>query len=241
MSEVLLELDNVTAGYGETTVLQNVSFLIHKNEKVSLIGRNGVGKTTFLSTMMGLVDLHSGVIRYKGENISSFSPYQRARIGLGLVPQTRDIFTSLSVEENIIAGMSKDASLQEAYDLFPRLYERRKNGGGQLSGGEQQMLSVARTMIGEPEFLMLDEPLEGLAPVICNMLMKTFNQVANDGKHTVLLVEQHAQLALDFSDRTIILDNGVIVYDGASQHLCDHKDILEKYIGVGLEDKIEGH
>ncbi len=168
-------------------------------ERLAIIGRNGVGKTTLLATIMGLTRLPCG--RDPPGTARRSSGCRRisgAGLGLGLVPQTRDIFPSLTVEENLIAGMRGDATLEEAYALFPRLKERRRNGGGQLSGGEQQMLAIARTLMGRPTLLMLDEPLEGLAPVICDMLMGVFERLAERRPHTVILVEQHAELALEF-------------------------------------------
>lgn len=236
MTEPILSLDNVVAGYGDTTVLHGISFAVPAGERLAIIGRNGVGKTTLLKTVMGLTRLHSGEVRMSGEVINKVPPHRRAGTGLGLVPQTRDIFPSLSVEENLLSGMKGDAALEEAYALFPRLKERRRNGGGQLSGGEQQMLAIARTLMARPSVLMLDEPLEGLAPVICDMLMETFETLAADGRHTLLLVEQHTELALAFADRVIILDAGAIVHDGPAQTLRDDPAILERHVGVGLAE-----
>lgn len=234
MSDPILELDNVTAGYGDTHVLEGLSLKVTKGERLTIIGRNGVGKTTTLATIMGLTRLHSGSIRLRGQDITKMQTYQRSHAGLGLVPQTRDIFKSLSVEENLIAAMRGDASLDEAFELFPRLAERRNNDGEQLSGGEQQMLSIARTLMTRPEIILLDEPLEGLAPVICDMLMEVFETLAADNKHTLILVEQHTELALSFAERAIILDNGAIVFEGAAQEIHDNPEILDRHVGVGL-------
>ncbi|MCL4675030.1 MAG: ATP-binding cassette domain-containing protein, partial [Pararhodobacter sp.] len=181
-----------------------------------------------------LTRLHDGLIRYKGRDLRALAPYRRTALGLGLVPQTRDIFPSLTVEENLIAGMRGDASLDEAYTMFPRLKERRRNGGGQLSGGEQQMLSIARTLMGGPDLLLLDEPLEGLAPVICDMLMDTFERLAKDGRHTIVLVEQHTDLALSFAQHVIILDAGAVVFDGTAQALRLDPGVLYRHVGVGV-------
>ena len=234
MADTVLELDGVVAGYGDTTVLQGISLSVPQGKRVAIIGRNGVGKTTLLATIMGLTRLHRGKVRYRGRDLRNLAPYRRAALGLGLVPQTRDIFPSLTVEENLIAGLRGDASLDEAYALFPRLKERRRNGGGQLSGGEQQMLSIARTLMGQPELILLDEPLEGLAPVICDMLMETFDRLAADGRHTLVLVEQHTDLALAFAEHVVILDAGAVVFNGSALTLRRDPGILERHVGVGL-------
>lgn len=236
MADPILSLSNVVAGYGDTTVLHGLTFDVSKGQRLAIIGRNGVGKTTLLSTIMGLTRLHSGTVAVGGADVSRMAPHRRAGVGLGLVPQTRDIFPSLSVEENLLSGLRGDATLDEAYALFPRLKERRRNGGGQLSGGEQQMLAIARTLMGRPSVLMLDEPLEGLAPVICDMLMETFETLASDGRHTLLLVEQHTELALAFAERVIILDAGEIVHDGSAEALRADPGVLDRHVGVGLVD-----
>lgn len=233
MSETVLALENVTAGYGQTHVLRELSLSISRGERLAVIGRNGAGKTTMLATIMGLTRLHSGRITLAGTDISRHSPHRRSMLGLGLVPQTRDIFPSLTVEENLTVVMRGDASLEEAYALFPRLKERRRNGGTQLSGGEQQMLSIARTLMTEPGIVLLDEPLEGLAPVICEQLMHAFEQLAADGRRTVMLVEQHASAALAFATRAVVITNGTIVYDGSAAALRQQPELLERHIGVG--------
>ncbi|PXA85194.1 ABC transporter ATP-binding protein [Caulobacter sp. D4A] len=232
MSEAVLSLKDVTAGYGQTHILRGLSLSVSRGERVAVIGRNGAGKTTMLSTVMGLTRLHGGRVSLGGEDISRFSPHQRSIRGLGLVPQTRDIFPSLTVEENLTVVMRGDASLEEAYALFPRLKERRRNGGTQLSGGEQQMLAIARTLMTEPGIILLDEPLEGLAPVICEQLMTAFEQLAADGRRTVILVEQHAVAALAFATRAVVLANGSIAYDGSAAALKQQPELLERHIGV---------
>lgn len=234
MAEPLLSLTDLRAGYGPTQILQGITLDVAQGERLALIGRNGVGKTTLLATIMGLTTLHGGTLRWNGAPIGALAPHRRAALGLGLVPQTRDIFKSLTVEENLIAGLRGDASIDEAYALFPRLKERRSNGGGQLSGGEQQMLAIARTLMGRPTLLMLDEPLEGLAPVICDMLMGVFERLAADGRTTVILVEQHAGLALGFADRGVILEAGRIVHAGDAKTLRADAAVLGRYLGVGL-------
>ncbi|PYB72279.1 ABC transporter ATP-binding protein [Rhizobium wuzhouense] len=227
-----LSLQNVTAGYGQTHILRNLSLRIIRGERVAVIGRNGAGKTTMLSTVMGLTRLHGGRVSLGEEDISRLSPHQRSMRGLGLVPQTRDIFASLTVEENLTAVMRGKSTLDEAYALFPRLKERRRNGGTQLSGGEQQMLTIARTLMTEPDVVLLDEPLEGLAPVICEQLMQAFEQLAADGRRTVVLVEQHASAALAFATRAIVITNGSIVYDDSAAALKQQPELLERHIGV---------
>jgi len=232
----VLEVDGVNAGYTDTHVLNNISFNVAEGERLAITGRNGVGKSTLLNTLMGLTSLHSGTIKLRGQAIHHLSAHKRAASGFGLVPQTRDIFPSLSVEENLLAGLKTRGSIDEAYELFPRLKERRKNGGAQLSGGEQQMLSIARTLMGKPDVIMLDEPLEGLAPIICDMLMEVFSKLSADKKITIILVEQHVELALEFSDRMLILDSGEIVFHGDTSHVRANPSILEQHIGLGIVD-----
>ncbi|SPF80940.1 ABC transporter ATP-binding protein [Pseudoprimorskyibacter insulae] len=231
MTEILTFTD-VTAGYGPTHVLRGVSLSIHKGERLAIIGRNGAGKTTLMATMMGLTRMHGGQITLNGQRIDRLPPFKRNALGLGLVPQTRDIFKSLSVEENLLAANGTMA-LEEAYALFPRLKERRRNGGGQLSGGEQQMLAIARTLMTEPQVILLDEPLEGLAPVICEHLMDVFDKLAQSGR-TLLLVEQHAEAALSFASRAVLMSNGAIVHDGPSDELKQAPDLLHRHVGLAL-------
>ena len=233
MDEPALELDGVCAGYGHTQVLEAVSFRLAVGERLALIGRNGVGKTTLLATAMGLTRLTRGTVRLGGEDVTALPTHRRSARGLGLVSQTRDIFPSLTVEENLRAAMRGDATLDEAYGLFPRLKERRRNGGAQLSGGEQQMLAIARSLMARPTVLLLDEPLEGLAPVIRDMLMDVFEGLAAGGRHTIVLVEQHVALALAFAGRAIIMDRGMVVYDGAVSALST--DMLHRHIGLSLD------
>ncbi len=237
MGEPILELQNVTAGYGPTHILRDVSFSLVHGERLAVIGRNGAGKTTLLNTIMGLTKVHSGQIRALGTALDRYAPFQRNARGLGLVPQTRDIFPSLSVEENLIAAMRGDASLEEAYTLFPRLKERRRNGGTQLSGGEQQMLAIARTLMTRPTILLLDEPLEGLAPVICEQLMAVFETLAADATCAVMLVEQHVEAALSFASQIILMANGRIVHDGNAEKLRRDRALLDRHVGIGLETK----
>ncbi len=227
-----LDLTSLTAGYGPTRVIEALSLTLPAGGRLAILGRNGVGKTTTLASIMGLTRHHSGSVRLDGADITGLPPSARARQGLAYVPQTRDIFRSLTVEENLAAGLKgrPRAALEEAYALFPRLKERRKNGGGALSGGEQQMLSVARALLGQPSVLLLDEPLEGLAPVICDQLM----QVLTGLTMTVVLVEQQVDRALDFAEEVIFLDRGRIMHHGpAAAARADHA-LTERYLGVAL-------
>jgi branched-chain amino acid transport system ATP-binding protein len=235
MPATSLEVKNLSAGYGPTLVLENVSFSVPAGKRLTILGRNGMGKTTLLSSLMGLNRRYGGEIWVGGSDVASLKSSERARRGIGLVPQTRDIFRSLTVEENLLVGI-KDrpkSAIQEAYDMFPRLNERRRNLGWQLSGGEQQMLSTARTILGRPSVLLLDEPLEGLAPVICDELMAAFTRLASSGEMTILLVEQRLESALDFAEDVIILERGRIVWQGTSDALRAEQGLVEHYIGVG--------
>jgi len=234
MTDAALDIENVTAGYGPTHVLNHVNLSVQAGEKLAVIGRNGAGKTTLLATIMGLTKLHEGTITWAGTPIQALSPHKRSALGLGLVPQTRDIFQSLTVEENLLAARRGDATLDEAYALFPRLKERRQNGGNQLSGGEQQMLAIARTLMTQPDILLLDEPLEGLAPVICDQLMQVFEEIASEGGRSVVLVEQQAKAALRFADRGVVMANGEIVHDGDAGELLNKPELLHRHIGVSL-------
>lgn len=230
-----LDVRGLSAGYGPTIVLEDLSFTVKAGERLGILGRNGMGKTTLLSSIMGLTRHYGGAIALNGEDISSFRGSERARRGVGLVPQTRDIFRSLTVEENLLAGI-KDRPrnvIQEAYEMFPRLNERRRNLGWQLSGGEQQMLSTARAILGRPSVLLLDEPLEGLAPVICDELMAAFTRLASSGDMTILLVEQRLEAALAFADNVLILERGRVVWKGSSAELRADDRLIENYIGVG--------
>lgn len=230
----MLHIENLTAGYGAIQVLHGVNLSLSSGGRLALIGRNGVGKTTLLKTVMGLADMKGGQIKFEGIDISKWSAGERAQAGIGYVPQTRDIFPSLTVEENLLAGLKgrSRSAIDEAYELFPRLAERRKNGGQQLSGGEQQMLSVARTLLGKPRLLLLDEPLEGLAPIICIELMRAFENLAKSTGVAVLLVEQKVDDALRFAPQAMVLERGEVVHESDSAALSLRKDLLERFVGV---------
>ena len=232
----LLELIDVHAGYGPVTVLNGLALQLQAGERLAVIGRNGVGKTTALRAIMGLATLARGRIVFDGQDLHGLAPHQRAQRGLGYVPQTRDIFASLSVEENLIAGLQRRprSALAEAYTLFPRLAERRRNAGAKLSGGEQQMLSVARALLGRPRLLLLDEPLEGLAPLIRQELLAAFTQLGRQGDTTVIIVEQQVREALGYADRALILDHGAVAHAAPAGVLRDDAATLERFVGLAL-------
>lgn len=230
-----LEVRNLSAGYGSTHIIEDLSFSIEAGGKLAILGRNGMGKTTLLATLAGQTRRFDGTIRIGEIDITGRASAARAHAGLGYVPQTRDVFPSLSVEENLLIGLKsrpKDA-ISEAYDMFPRLRERRKNLGNQLSGGEQQMLSTARSILGRPSVLLLDEPLEGLAPVICDELMAALSQLAESRAMTILLVEQRIQDALDFADRVLVLERGRLAWQGFSADLSADRGTIDRLLGVG--------
>lgn len=235
MTAAPLEIADLSAGYGQTRVLENVSFSVPAGARLAILGRNGMGKTTLLATIAGQTKRYGGSIRLGNTDMSNQESSARARSGLGYVPQARCIFPSLTVEENLFVGLKgRDRSaLEEAYQMFPRLKERRRNLGSQLSGGEQQMLSTARTILGKPTVLLLDEPLEGLAPVICEELMEAFSKLASGGDMTVLLVEQRIQSALDFADHAIILERGRVAWSGTPAALSGQPEVVERLLGVG--------
>lgn len=230
-----LRFDNVTTGYGRVPVVEHLSFSVREGERLGLIGRNGAGKTTTLATAMGLADLMKGRIELGGRDISDASTYARARAGLGYVPQSRDIFPSLTVEENLLSGLqgrSASVALPPIYALFPRLKERRRNGGSQLSGGEQQMLSVARSLVGQPRILLLDEPLEGLAPMVREELMDAIVQMSEKLGVGCVLVEQHVDVVLEFSKNVIVLERGITAYSGSAAALRNEEELLNRTIGI---------
>ena len=232
MSE-LLALENVTAGYGESIVLEEVSFALQEGDSLALLGRNGVGKTSLLVTLMGLTQLHRGAIRWCGKDIVRVPTYKRAHAGLGWVPQERFMFPSLTVEEHLtVVARPGEWTLEKIYGIFPRLQERRANMGNQLSGGEQQMLAIARALMVNPRILLLDEPMEGLAPIIVQELMRVIGALVKDRGMSVIVVEQHARLALSLTKRAIVLDRGRVVHDSDSQRLLDDPETLNRLVAV---------
>jgi branched-chain amino acid transport system ATP-binding protein len=229
-----LELKNVSAGYGQTVVIEDINLALAPGENVSIIGRNGVGKTTVLATVMGHTALHKGEVALNGRNLRQVPIYMRALMGLGFVPQEREIFPSLSVRENLeIAARPGHWTQARVFEMFPNLRERLDNMGNQLSGGEQQMLSIARALLTNPSVLLMDEPTEGLAPVIVETLTAMLLKLRAESALTLVLVEQNSRVALAFSDRTIVMSKGRIVYDGASAALRDDPEKLAQLVGVG--------
>jgi branched-chain amino acid transport system ATP-binding protein len=228
-----LELRGVSAGYGETVVIEDIDLALKPGECISVIGRNGVGKTTLLATVMGHTTLHSGEITLAGATLNGMACYRRALAGLGFVPQEREIFPSLTVRENLdIAARPGHWTLPRVFALFPRLEERLGNMGNQLSGGEQQMLSIARALLTNPTVLLMDEPTEGLAPVLVEALIAVLGRLRAESALSIILVEQNSRVALAFSPRTVILDKGRIVYDGESEPLSADPERLVKLIGI---------
>ncbi len=236
MSAARLEVERLSAGYGPTQIVSEMSFEVPAGGRLAVLGRNGVGKTTLLATLMGLSTRHHGRILADGKDISSLRTSARALCGMGYVPQTRDIFGSLTVEENLSTGFKtrERDGLEGIYQMFPRLAERRRHLGVQLSGGEQQMLSMARTLLGKPSILLLDEPLEGLAPVICDQLMETISRLATSGDMTIILVEQQIERALNFADRVMVVERGRAVWEGASDELKSDRALVNRLLGVGI-------
>lgn len=229
----LLALDRVTAGYGESIVLEDVSFAMNEGDSLALLGRNGVGKTSLLVTLMGLTKLHKGAIRWAGGDIARVPTYQRSRSGLGWVPQERHMFPSLTVEEHLtVVERPGPWNLAKIYEIFPRLHERRTNMGNQLSGGEQQMLAIARALMTNPRILLLDEPMEGLAPIIVQELVRVIRRLVADEGMSVIVVEQHARLALSLTSRAIVLDRGRIVHDSDSASLLADGEKLDRLVAV---------
>jgi branched-chain amino acid transport system ATP-binding protein len=215
-----LRLADVRAGYGETVVIEDIGFSLPERGSLCVLGRNGVGKTTLLATIMGHTTFHAGAIEYQGRRVETLPVYERNRLGVGFVPQTRDIFPSLSVEENLtVAARPGRWNLERVHDLFPRLADRRRHWGNQISGGEQQMLAIGRALMGNPSLLLMDEPLEGLAPIIVEMLLAALQRLIREDSLAVVLVEQHAKLALEVTQSALVLNRGRIAYNGPGEAL----------------------
>jgi len=232
----MLTVENVFAGYGEATVLDDCSLAMNDGESIALLGRNGVGKSTLLLTIMGHTRVHRGTMRWRGQDLTKVPSYGRARAGLGWVPQEREVFPSLSVEENLtVASLPGKWTLQRIYALFPRLQERRKYFGNQLSGGEQQMLAIGRALMLNPLLLLLDEPWEGLAPVIVEELCAAIDNMVHNEGQALILVEQHVEQALRLTHRAIVLDRGRVVHTANSADLLENLGVLDKWVGVRLQ------
>jgi branched-chain amino acid transport system ATP-binding protein len=230
----LLDVEAINTYYGEAHTLFDVSLKVEPHEVVALLGRNGAGKTTTLKAIMGVIAPRTGAIRFAGDAVQGLPPYKIARLGLQLVPEERRIFASLTVEENLVlaALSAPDAwSIERIFAMFPRLEERRKNRGRDLSGGEQQMLAIARALIREPRLILLDEPFEGLAPIIVQDLLRLCRELAEAG-NTIVIVEQNVQAALTLAQRCYILNNGHMVYEGTPAALRRDPDFMHRHLGV---------
>ena len=233
MDEPLLRLDKVTAGYGDAVVLHAISLEIADHGALAVLGRNGVGKSTLMLTIMGFTQMRAGQVFWRGKDISRQPPHARARNGIAWVAQEREIFPSLTVEENLtVAARAGAWDLAAVFKMFPRLAERRRNMGNQLSGGEQQMLAIARALMTNPSLLLLDEPFEGLAPVIVEELSKAINLLLADRKIAIVLVEQHTDVALELTREAIVLERGSVAHRAASSELTHDEATLERLVGL---------
>jgi branched-chain amino acid transport system ATP-binding protein len=228
-----LAVQDVVSGYDETVVLEHVSVAVPVGHALAVLGRNGVGKTTLLATIMGLATVRSGAVLVDGQDITRVPVHERIANGLGYVPQEREIFPSLTVEENLrIAARPGEWTVERAFEMFPRLAQRRRNYGNQLSGGEQQMLAMTRALVGNPKILLLDEPFEGLAPIIVESLSAALTRLRKESQFTIVLVEQHAALTLDLTEHAIVLDRGRIVWTGDSAELRGDPARLAQLMGL---------
>jgi branched-chain amino acid transport system ATP-binding protein len=229
----LLEVERLWAGYGNATVLEDISFALEAGGSLALLGRNGMGKTTLLATLMGATRRSRGAIRFDGRDLAAVPSHRRARAGLGWVPQERDIFPSLTAEENLtVVARPGPWDLRKVYATFPRLDEKRANMGNQLSGGELQMLAIGRALMLNPKLLLLDEPLEGLAPLIVRELLAIVAAMVREGSIAVILVEQHARQILPITREALVLERGRIVHHGPSAELAAQPALLDRWLGV---------
>ncbi len=229
----LLAVEGLTAGYGEAVVLEDVSLSLDRGDSLAVLGRNGVGKTTLLATIMGLTRRHRGSLRFQGRDLASVPTFARARAGLGWVPQERWLYPSLTVQEHLEAVARPGFwTAERVYRLFPRLAERRRNRGLQLSGGEQQMVAIARALVVNPRVLLLDEPMEGLAPLVVQELVNVIREIAAAGEMAMILVEQHARLALALTRSAMVLDRGRVVHRSDSQALLSDPALLHRLVTV---------
>ena len=236
LADALLEFRNVRAGYGEAVVLDDISFAVAERSSLAVLGRNGVGKSTLLLTLMGFTQMRRGNILWRGADITTMAPHRRARTGIGWVAQEREIFANLTVEENLtVAAKPGRWDLAAVYELFPRIRERRAAKGNQLSGGEQQMLATARALMTNPALLLLDEPLEGLAPIIVEELVRGLKRMIVEEGTAVILVEQHAEIALSLTEHAILLERGAIVHRARSADLLKDEVTLDRYIGLRVD------
>jgi branched-chain amino acid transport system ATP-binding protein len=237
----VVKLERLSAGYGEALVLREISLTLPEGQSLALLGRNGMGKTTLINTIVGVTRYRGGRISLDGRDITDLRADQRAHAGIGWVPQERNIFRSLTVEENLTAVARPGAwTVERVYDLFPRLKERRQNLGTQLSGGEQQMLAIGRALILNPRILLLDEPLEGLAPILVEELLKALQRIIREEKISAILVEQNAKKILGIVDRAAIIERGAIVHESDSATLRNDHATLETYLGVARMEASPG-
>ena len=233
MTDPLLRLETVTAGYGDAVVLHGISLELPEHGSLAVLGRNGVGKSTLLLTIMGYTQLRAGRVSWRGQEISRVPPHRRAVNGIGWVAQEREVFPSLSVEENLTVAARPGAwDLAAVFRLFPRLAERRRNMGNQLSGGEQQMLAVARALMTNPALMLLDEPFEGLAPVIVDELSAAVKLMLSDRSIAIVLVEQHTDIALELTAEAIVLERGAVAHRAPSAQLQKDTATLERLVGL---------
>ena len=232
-THALLELRGVNAGYGGSRVLHGLDLRINAGETLVVIGRNGVGKTTLVETIIGLTDHHAGEIAFDGKPMQQLAPHLRNRAGIAWVPQQREVFSSLTVDENLtVVRRPGEWNTERVYELFPRLRERRKNYGDQLSGGEQQMLALGRALMTNPRLLLLDEPVEGLAPIVVEEMMRAIDRMRTASQMTILLVEQKYDLALAHSERCVVIDHGSVVHEGPSAELLGNQALIDRYLGL---------
>ena len=229
----LLRVEALRAGYGQAVVVQDVSLAVDAGGSLALLGRNGTGKTTLLNTLVGVTRRHAGRVAIAGVDITDLPAYRRAAAGIGWVPQERNIFKSLTVHENLTAvARSGPWTVARAYEMFPRLAERKSNMGNQLSGGEQQMLAVARALVLNPKLLLLDEPLEGLAPIIVEELLRSIARVVRDEGMSAIIVEQNPRTILPITERAVVLDRGSVAHEGASEELLADRQRLERWLSA---------
>ena len=232
MSE-LLRIEGLSAGYGEAVVLQGISLALPEGDTLALLGRNGTGKTTLINTLAGATRQHAGTVSLGGVALHKLPPHERAAAGIGWVPQERNIFKSLTVHENLTAVERPGPwNPRRVYEMFPRLAERKTNLGTQLSGGEQQMLAVGRALVLNPKLLLLDEPLEGLAPIIVEELLRAIRRITRDEGLAAIVVEQHPQAILAISDEAVVLDHGTIVHADSAAALRAQPQVLDRLLGV---------
>src|SRR5215510_618367 len=238
MSE-LLRIENLSAGYGEAVVLHDISLKLGEGQTLALLGRNGTGKTTLMNTLAGATRQHGGTITLGGVVLNKLTSHLRAAAGIGWVPQERNIFKSLTVHENLTAVARPGPwTTEKVYAMFPRLAERRRNLGNQLSGGEQQMLAVGRALILNPRIILLDEPLEGLAPIIVDELLAALRRIIREEGLSAILVEQNAKKILGVTDRAAIIERGAIMHQADSAKLATDAAVLEKYLGVTQSERV---